>query len=190
MLYNQNNIKISLIYDQELEHGTTYFFQISLIKDEKLLNQEIEPFEIYPKLKEFLGSEDIEKVWKTIRPSITKTLKIKSGNLTKFTVDHSKKTFKIIEYPNCALCQEAKVLKKSHIVPKFIGKWIKKTSETGKFRDLDYKRIQDSVKLYLLCGDCENILSIYGELNNFASLRLLLSYHLDITPLNKAVFCP
>ncbi len=36
----------------------------------------------------------------------------------------------------------------------------------------------------------EDILIIYGELNNFASLRLLLSYHLDITPLNKAVFCP
>ena len=34
------------------------------------------------------------------------------------------------------------------------------------------------------------ILIIYGELNNFASLQLLLSYHLDITPLNKAVFCP
>ena len=161
ILYDQNNIKISLVYDQELEHGTTYYFHISLIKDQKLLNQEIEPFEFYPILRDLLGKEDTEQVWKRIKLDIIKTLKIKSGNLTKFTVDHNKKTFKIIEYPNCALCQEAKELKKSHIIPRFIAKWIKKTSETGKFRDLEYKRIQDSVKSYLLCDDCENIISKY-----------------------------
>ena len=163
ILYDQNNIEISLVYNQELEHGTTYYFHISLTKDQKLINQEIEPFELYPKLREVLGREDAEEVWKMIKPAIFKTLKIKSGNLTKFTVDHGKKTFKIIEYPNCALCQEAKELKKSHIIPRFIAKWIKKTSETGKFRDLDYKRIQDSVKSYLLCEECENKISIYEQ---------------------------
>lgn len=163
ILYDQNDIKISLVYNQELEHGTTYYFRISLIRDQKLLNQEIEPFELYPVLKELLGTEDTEQVWKTIKPHIIKSLKIKSSNLTQLTVDHRKKTFKIIEYPNCALCQEAKVLKKSHIVPKFIAKWIKKTSETGKFRDLEFKRIQDSAKLSLLCKECENKLSVYEK---------------------------
>lgn len=163
ILYDQENVKISLIYNQELEHGTTYYFHISLIKDQKRLNQEIEPFEFYPKLKELLGSEETGQIWKNIKPSIIKTLKIKSGNLTKLTVDHSKKSFKIIEYPNCALCQESKELKISHIIPKFIAKWIKMTSDTGKFRDLDYKRIQDSTKLYFLCEDCENTLSVYEK---------------------------
>ena len=96
ILYDQNNIKISLVYNQELEHGTTYYFRISLIIDQKLLNQEIEPFEIYPVLKELIGTEDIEQVWKTIKPLIIKTLKIKSSNLTQLSMDHSKKTFKII----------------------------------------------------------------------------------------------
>lgn len=163
ILYNQDNIKISLIYNQILEHGTTYYFHISTIKDQRLLNQEIEPFEFYPKLNELLGNEETEQIWKIIKLKIIKVLKIKPSNLTKLTIDKNKKSFKIIEYPNCSLCYEPKELRKSHVIPKFIANWIKKTSKTGKFRDLDYKRLQDSPKLYLLCRDCENKLSEYEK---------------------------
>lgn len=163
ILYNQDNIKISLIYNQQLEHGTTYYFHISIIKNQKLLNQEIEPFEFYPKLVELLGTKETDKIWKNIKPEIIKILEIKSASLTKLTIDHNKKSFKIIEFPKCDLCQEPKELKKSHIIPKFIAKWIKKTSQTGKFRDLNYKRVQDSPKLYLLCGNCEEKLSEYEK---------------------------
>ena len=49
------------------------------------------------------------------------------------------------------------VLKKSHIIPKFVSKWLKETSATGFLRGVKKpeKRMQDLPKLPLLCGDCE-----------------------------------
>ena len=37
----------------------------------------------------------------------------------------------------CALCHESKELKESHFIPKFVGKWLKKTSATGYLRNVD-----------------------------------------------------
>ncbi|MGN5650767.1 hypothetical protein [Bacillus sp. Brlt_9] len=61
----------------------------------------------------------------------------------------------------CALCNSDKELKKSHIVPKFIGKWLKETSATGYLRQgaSPDARHQDISKQYLLCGECELIFS-------------------------------
>lgn len=61
----------------------------------------------------------------------------------------------------CALCGEEKELQKSHIVPKFVGKWIKATSSTGLLRlaTNPQKRSQDLPKIYLLCVDCETLFS-------------------------------
>jgi len=64
-------------------------------------------------------------------------------------------------YNACALCNQKKDLKKSHIVPKFVGKWIKDTSATGILRgvvDPDTRR-QDLPTVELLCEDCEQIFS-------------------------------
>lgn len=63
----------------------------------------------------------------------------------------------------CALCEKSAVLKKSHIVPSFVGKWLKDTSPTGFVRQVvnPNKRIQDVTKQELLCGDCENLFSVY-----------------------------
>jgi hypothetical protein len=62
---------------------------------------------------------------------------------------------------SCALCKQEKNLQTSHIVPSFVGKWLKETSATGFMRELrePNSRIQDVWKTQLLCGDCELLLS-------------------------------
>jgi hypothetical protein len=57
----------------------------------------------------------------------------------------------------CRLCGEAKELKESHILPGFVHRWMKETSATGylRFGQQPNRRVQDGVKLHLLCGDCE-----------------------------------
>lgn len=61
----------------------------------------------------------------------------------------------------CALCTKNSELKKSHIVPKFVSRWLKETSATGFMRGVKEpkKRLQDLPKLPLLCGDCEQLFS-------------------------------
>ena len=64
---------------------------------------------------------------------------------------------------NCRLCGNKSFLKKSHILPCFAYKWLKKTSGTGFMRlsDNPDKRAQDGYKLYWLCSDCEARFSIW-----------------------------
>lgn len=54
-----------------------------------------------------------------------------------------------------------KDLKRSHIIPKFVSRWLKETSATGFLRGVEFpeKRIQDLPRLPLLCGDCEQLFS-------------------------------
>ncbi|NOU65779.1 hypothetical protein GC096_17220 [Paenibacillus sp. LMG 31461] len=61
----------------------------------------------------------------------------------------------------CALCEKEKTLKKSHIVPKFIGEWIRNTSKAEHLRNLmnPNKPEQDLPKPHLLCEGCEGILN-------------------------------
>jgi uncharacterized protein YlaI len=61
----------------------------------------------------------------------------------------------------CKLCDKEDFLKESHFIPKFVGKWIKKTSITGYMREKNelHKRAQDTAKEYWLCGDCEQLFS-------------------------------
>lgn len=61
----------------------------------------------------------------------------------------------------CRLCQLNKKQCNSHLIPKFIAKWIKDTSATGRFRSVINPGIpyQDISKQPLLCTDCENRLS-------------------------------
>ena len=66
----------------------------------------------------------------------------------------------------CALCQDETNLKESHLIPKFVGKWLKRTSATGYLRDIDNinKRQQDIPKEYLLCHNCEILFSGWEKL--------------------------
>ncbi len=61
----------------------------------------------------------------------------------------------------CRLCGQQKELKESHIIPKFVINWIKKTSATGFLRQAinPNKRIQDGIKKFFLCTNCENLFS-------------------------------
>jgi 5-methylcytosine-specific restriction endonuclease McrA len=62
----------------------------------------------------------------------------------------------------CGLCGAKKELRLSHIIPKFIVKWLKDTSASGFLRtgDTGY-RIQDTFKINLLCQDCEELFSAW-----------------------------
>lgn len=60
----------------------------------------------------------------------------------------------------CALCQKEAELQLSHIVPKFVFRWHKKASPSALRSSKDpNKRVQDGLKEYLLCYDCEQLLS-------------------------------
>jgi hypothetical protein len=57
----------------------------------------------------------------------------------------------------CALCRSPATLRESHILPKFMVRWIQETSATGKLRNAGNvrRRHQDGAKRQLLCGPCE-----------------------------------
>jgi len=61
----------------------------------------------------------------------------------------------------CSLCGHEKELRESHIIPKFVSSWIKRTSATGFMRltpNINV-RAQDGFKQYMLCQDCESLFS-------------------------------
>lgn len=65
----------------------------------------------------------------------------------------------------CFLCEEKEKLINSHITPKFVINWIKKTSITGGLRNIDIpnRRLEDGVKKKLLCKKCEIRFSKYED---------------------------
>lgn len=65
----------------------------------------------------------------------------------------------------CALCGKDEKLLESHIIPKFVFNWIKDTSSTGYLRQVNNvnKRMQDGLKLNLLCYNCEQFFSSFEK---------------------------
>lgn len=65
----------------------------------------------------------------------------------------------------CKLCGKNCDLCSSHIVPKYIIKYLKDTSPTGYLRKLNLinKRCQDGFKSFLFCKSCENNLSVLEQ---------------------------
>jgi len=61
----------------------------------------------------------------------------------------------------CKLCHKKSKLEQSHIIPKFVYKWLKETSATGylRFGQNLNKRVQDGFKENLLCRNCEDLLN-------------------------------
>ena len=63
----------------------------------------------------------------------------------------------------CKLCQDSDDLRVSHILPRFLGKYLKDTSATGFLTAIDTEgqpsRSQDIYKTKLLCNRCETILN-------------------------------
>lgn len=67
----------------------------------------------------------------------------------------------------CPLCGKVvDEIRMSHIIPSFVGKWLKETSVTGYLRQGQNAnvRVQDIVKKKLLCSDCEIGLSLNEKL--------------------------
>lgn len=60
----------------------------------------------------------------------------------------------------CALCQKEAELQLSHIVPKFVFRWHKTVSPSAlRSSENPNIRVQDGLKEYLFCSDCEQLLS-------------------------------
>lgn len=61
----------------------------------------------------------------------------------------------------CRLCQKEKPLEVSHIIPKFVFKYHKKTSPTGNIRSTKNPNLiaRDGEKLPFFCSDCEGVFS-------------------------------
>ena len=66
----------------------------------------------------------------------------------------------MIEKQVCKLCGEEKNLEESHLIPKFVFRWAKNSG--GKYiRKIDNpnKRVEDGIKEYLFCHDCNQLFS-------------------------------
>ena len=65
---------------------------------------------------------------------------------------------------NCELHNDEAELCESHIIPKFVYKWMKETGP-GRFRQLGKfnNPLQDGIKKYMLCKDCEDKFSKYEK---------------------------
>lgn len=76
----------------------------------------------------------------------------------------------------CRFCTEENILCESHIIPRFVYNWLKETSVTGHLRAgaTPNRRIQDGVKRYLLCKDCETMFSQWGKI--FAE-KIFVPFH-------------
>ncbi|MES0870614.1 hypothetical protein [Pseudovibrio sp. SCP19] len=63
----------------------------------------------------------------------------------------------------CAFCNEVRELRESHIVPKFVFRWLKNSGVSPYLRNHQNpnKKVQDGVKIPLLCNDCEQLFEKY-----------------------------
>jgi hypothetical protein len=63
----------------------------------------------------------------------------------------------------CRLCLEERELQRSHIIPDFVGRWLKDSSATGflRYSGSPNRRYQDTERLHLLCDACEQRLSVW-----------------------------
>jgi hypothetical protein len=60
-------------------------------------------------------------------------------------------------YGRCRLCSTEGPLCRSHIIPKFVGDWLKATGITGRLRGSDRpnRLVEDLPWRHLLCKECE-----------------------------------
>lgn len=55
----------------------------------------------------------------------------------------------------CKLCGEERPLQNSHIIPSFVFRWLKKTGGPMRLTTEPNRRVQDGLKEYWLCANCE-----------------------------------
>lgn len=66
----------------------------------------------------------------------------------------------------CSYCKKHVAIKNSHLIPKFVYRWLVGTSATGKIRETSNpnRRAQDGLKLEMLCKDCEGAFSKFERI--------------------------
>jgi hypothetical protein len=62
----------------------------------------------------------------------------------------------------CALCLQNGDLQESHIIPKFVFRWLKKGTPIRSNQNIN-RRIQDGIKFPLLCRNCEQVFSSWEK---------------------------
>lgn len=85
----------------------------------------------------------------------------------------------------CQLCDNFGTLRNSHVVPRFVYKWVKESSTTGYLRlgSEPNKRIQDGFKFRWLCHNCETMLNTWETrfanevFHNFGSTTNKVNYN-------------
>lgn len=70
----------------------------------------------------------------------------------------------------CRLCDRETELEESHVIPRFVYKWLKDSSwaDSLRFGMHPNRRVQDGYKLFWLCGECEDRLNAWET--KFANL--------------------
>ncbi|WP_404337970.1 hypothetical protein [Planococcus rifietoensis] len=78
----------------------------------------------------------------------------------------------------CALCKREAELEKSHVIPKFVFRSMKKESPTGNMRltSQSNKKVQDGDRQKLLCGSCEDL---FNEDETLFANRIYHKYRAD-----------
>ena len=80
----------------------------------------------------------------------------------------------------CKLCGKNNDLKVSHVLPRFLGKYLKNTSATGYLTAVDENgnpsRSQDLYKRRLFCGQCESVLN---EAETFFAKKVFYPFKKD-----------
>jgi hypothetical protein len=63
----------------------------------------------------------------------------------------------------CSLCGTVGPLCRSHIIPKFVGDWLKQTNVTGRFRtnQVPNRLTQDMKWRHMLCAACEGRFNVF-----------------------------
>lgn len=76
----------------------------------------------------------------------------------------------------CSLCNQNKDLKKSHIIPNFVGKWFKENSATGFMVKAENasERVQGLPTSNLLCDECEEKFSTFEK---YFSEKIFYPFH-------------
>ena len=66
----------------------------------------------------------------------------------------------------CRLCDRDSDLVQSHIIPRFVFRWLRESSVTGhmRFAENPNVRSQDGLKKRLLCNECETRISVWENL--------------------------
>jgi len=86
-------------------------------------------------------------------------------------------------FAKCPLCGKQNTLQISHIIPNFVGKWIKKTGATKFLRKAENpkQRVQDLVKTPMLCNSCEQSI---GKFENYFARTIFYQINEKGVPTN------